>query len=49
MKVIIKENGKIIREYDYTNSTSKTVINDLQNILEYIEINELPWFIEITK
>lgn len=49
MKVIIKENGKIVRDYDYTNSNNKGMMDDIKNMIEYIEINKLAWTIEITK
>lgn len=52
MKMLIKNNDKIVQEYDYnkhTNTNEVDMVRDMRNALEYIEKNGLSWTIEITK
>lgn len=50
MKLLIKSNGKTVREHDYSKSIdANDTLRDMKNILEYIEKNKLDWTIEITK
>jgi hypothetical protein len=48
MKLLIKENGKTVRSYEYAEENKLYIVRDMENALEYIETNELAWTIEIT-
>lgn len=50
MKLLIKQNGKTIREQDYSKPIdTNDIVRDMKNVLEYIEKNKLDWTLELTK